>query len=712
MNRLYYLILPSFLILFTYCSPKTGTKTTETETKQMSQDNAFRATPPSPGPAPKIQMGRYIKFGMPNGLQVIVVENNKLPVVSMQLFVDVPPIIQGEFAGYTDFAGELLNKGTKKRSKQQLDEAIDFMGAQLSTNSNGIFGSSLKKHTDSLAMLMSEVLLQPAFPVDEFDKLKKRTLSGLAAAKDNPNAIAGNVARVLRYGKTHPYGEITTEATVEKITVDKSKEYYNTYFRPNISYLVIVGDMNVIQARNLATKYFGAWEQKAVPAVPNLYPSFSTERTVDFVNKPGAVQSVINITYALDYKPTASDRVAASIMNEMLGGFFRSRINQKLREEKAYTYGAGSRLVSDKYVGYFTTSGSFRNEVTDSAIHDLLYEIGRIRREKLSDEELALVKSVTSGNFARSLESPQTVANFALSIARYGLPNDFYDTYLEKIAAVTADDVLAVSAKYLSVDNAHILVVGNKEAVAEPLAKYATSGKVNYYDIYGNPIDDDQLKVPANLTAAEIINKNIEAIGGKAKLNALKTVKILGSADFSGFNLAMATLYQLPDKMSMEITAQGQVFNTTIVNGDKAKVGQMGQFKLLEGDAASSTVNQAILFPELYVGRSDMKAEIKGMEIVEGRKTYIVDIMKNDQSTGLHYYDVETGMKLRTVVSELSGDEVITQTIDYSDYKAINGIKFPFATKLSGGGMPMPLVMKATSVETNIKIEDAAFKLD
>ncbi|MBK7427284.1 MAG: insulinase family protein [Saprospiraceae bacterium] len=262
MNRLYYLILPSLLILFSYCSPKTGTKTTETETKPMSQDNAFRATPPTPGPAPKIQMGRYIKFEMPNGLQVIVVENSKLPVVSMQLFVDVPPILQGEFAGYTDFAGELLNKGTKKRSKQQLDEAIDFMGARLSTSANGVFGTSLKKHTDSLAMLMSEILLQPAFPVEEFDKLKTRTLSGLAASKDNPSAIAGNVSNVLRYGKKHPYGEITTEETVAKITLDKSKEYYNTYFRPNISYLVVVGDMNVIQARNLATKYFGAWEKK------------------------------------------------------------------------------------------------------------------------------------------------------------------------------------------------------------------------------------------------------------------------------------------------------------------------------------------------------------------------------------------------------------------------------------------------------------------
>lgn len=712
MNRLYYLILPSFLILFTYCSPKTGTKTTEKDTKTMTQDNAFRATPPSPGPAPKIQMGRYIKFPMPNGLQVIVVENSKLPVVSMQLFVDVPPIIQGEFAGYTDFAGELLNKGTKKRSKQQLDEAIDFMGARLSTNSNGIFGSSLKKHTDSLAMLMSEILLEPAFPADEFDKLKTRTLSGLAASKDNPNAIASNVAKVLRYGKSHPYGEITTEESVEKITLAKSKQYYETYFRPNISYLVIVGDMNVIQARNLATKYFGAWEQKAVPPVPNLNPSFATERSVDFVHKPGAVQSVISVTYALDYTPNAPDRVAASIMNEMLGGFFRSRINQKLREEKAYTYGAGSRLVSDKYVGYFTTSGSFRNEVTDSAIHDLLYEIGRIRREKLSEEELSLVKSVTSGNFARSLESPQTVANFALSIARYGLPNDFYDTYLEKIAAVTADDVLAAAGKYLMPDNARILVVGNRDAVADPLAKYATSGKVNFYDIYGNPIDDDQLKVPANLKAADVINKNLDALGGKSNLNALKTVKILGSADFSGFNLNMASLYQLPDKMSMEITAQGQVFNTTIVNGNKAKVGQMGQFKVLEGDAATSTVNQAILIPELYVGRSDTKAEIKGMEIVEGRKTYVLDILRNGESTGLHYYDVETGMKLRTVVSELSGDELVTQTIDYSDYKEINGVKFPFTTKLSGGGMPMPLIMKAKSIETNVKIEDSAFSLD
>ncbi len=710
MKKISIIIAAAFAILFTQCTPKAGDKAA-TSTDSMNKD--FRSQPPTPTAAPRIEMGKYEKFTLPNGLQVIVVQNNKLPRVSFQLLVDAPPFLQGEPAGYVDFAGQLLNKGTKKHSKAELDEAVDFMGATLNTSASGIYAASLKKHSDKLLQLMSEVLLEPAFPEDEFEKLQKQTLSGLAASKDNPNAIASNVASVLRFGKGHPYGEIVTEKTVEKISLDLCKTYYNDYFRPNISYLAIVGDVSASEAKAMAEKYFSKWERKEIGKKRPDFPSFPKEATVDFVDKAGAVQSVISVTYPVDFAPNSPDRIPAVLMNAMLGGYFRSRINQNLRETRAYTYGAGSQLNFDRYVGYFNAGGSVRNEVTDSALQELLFEIERMRTEPIPDEELALVKSVISGQFARSLESPQTVANFALSVARYNLPADFYDTYLERIEKVTKEDIQLAARKYLQPGKAHILVVGNKDQVAGGLARFSTQKKVNYYDIYGSPVEDSDLKIPANLTAQGVIDNYIKAIGGRDKLRGVKTMSQTGEANLGGFNLVVETKHKQPGKMAMGITAQGQVVNSVVVNNGRVRVTQMGQSQFLEGDDAASSLDQAELFSELHYAGGKATVDIKAVEMIEGKKCYKLEV--NKASGGLpiiQYYDADTGLKVREIASDKQGDQIVTQTVDYTDYKEVNGIMLPHTTKISGGAMPMPLTMKISRIEINTDIPDSIFRLD
>ena len=169
-----------------------------------------RTKKPMPAPAPEIKIGQYQSFELPNGLKVFVVENHKLPRVALSLVLDTDPVIEGSKSGYVSTMGELMSKGTTTRKKEQLDEEIDFIGASLSTSSTGIYASSLKKHSDKLLELMTDVLLNPSFPQEELDKIKKQTLSGLALQKDDPDAISDNVSNVLVYGKNHPYGEIET----------------------------------------------------------------------------------------------------------------------------------------------------------------------------------------------------------------------------------------------------------------------------------------------------------------------------------------------------------------------------------------------------------------------------------------------------------------------------------------------------------------------
>ncbi|MCB0640285.1 MAG: insulinase family protein, partial [Phaeodactylibacter sp.] len=302
----------------------------------------FRKTAPQPGPAPDIQMGDYERFSLENGLDVIVVENHKLPRVSFQVYVDAPLIDEGDAAGYLSLAGQMLTQGTNTRSKAEIDEAVDFIGASLSSSSSGLYGACLTKHKNELLGIMQEVLMQPSFPEEQFEKLKKQTLSGLAQAKEDPNAIASNVASVLRYGEGHPYGRIETEASIQKLTLDQCKSYYQDYFKPNTSYLVVVGDIKPEEAKALAKQYFGSWKKGTIKSSNFATPEKPDEARVAFVDKAGAVQSVINITYAQELDLGDPNRLKVSVMNTALGGYFRSRLNNNLREDKGYTYGAGS----------------------------------------------------------------------------------------------------------------------------------------------------------------------------------------------------------------------------------------------------------------------------------------------------------------------------------------------------------------------------------
>lgn len=717
MKNIFYI---AFLMLFVFgCTPKTTE--TATATDQMSDKTemvkdkventmknpaeAWRSTPPTPGPAPKIQIGESKEFIMANGLKVIVVENNKLPRVSYQLYVDAPDIIQGEDAGYIDFAGQLLNKGTTSKSKAEIDEAVDFMGASMRTSASGVFASSLSRHSENLMKIVSDVVKNPTFPAAEFEKIKKQTLSSLAQNKETPEAIASNVSDVLRYGKGHPYGELVTEETVEKITLDKTKEYYQKYFKPNYSYLVVVGDTDLAETRALVKKYLGDWKKTGeaeqydypVPSAPDM-------TTVDFVNKSGAVQSIINITYPVDLKPGADDLIKASVANTILGGFFQSRLNDNLRETKAYTYGARSRLSYDENVGYFLASASVRNEVTDSSLVEFMKELNTLRDVKASLEEVELAKSVMAGNFARSLERPQTVARFALNTARYNLPKDYYATYLEKLSKVTPEDVQEMSQKYFLTQNAHIVVIGNQDEVAEKLGRFSADGKVHYYDVYGNKVEMNKNTVPDGLTAQTVVNEYIKAAGGKDKLMKVNEVYSMSSASMQGMTLSMENYQMGNEKFANKVTMMGNVVQSVTFDGAKGKMGGMQGEKMIEGEEATAMKGNALIFPELHYDRLDYELKLAGTEEVDGKESYKLIIASPYGKKTTEYFDVVTKLKVKSITEE--GD------VTYSDYQAVDGIMFPFQMKASGGGMPMPLVMKVEKIEVNKGIDAAMFKLD
>ncbi len=708
------------LLLFSQCTPKIAKapQSDQQPDKEQVVDKAndFRSRAPAAGPAPQIQLGSYEHFTLPNGLKVIMVENSKLPRVSLQLFVDVPVVNEREYAGYIGIAGEMLNKGTKNRSKAEIDEAVDFLGASLSTSPNGIYASSLTKHLDPLLEIMTDILYNPSFPQAEFDKIKKQNLSALAQAKEDPNAIASNVAQVLRYGSSHPYGEISTEESIDRIDLARCKKYYETYFKPNISYLVVVGDVSLDDIKPRVHKHFGKWAKSAnISKKSHTMPLPPDQTQVDFVSKSDAVQSVINVTYPINLKPGSADVIPARVMNTMLGGFFNSRLMQNLRETHGFTYGARSSLSSDELVGSFNAGAAVRNEVTDSSIVQIMKELNAIRSKKLSQSDLDLVKNVMAGSFARSLERPQTIARFALNTFRYNLPKDYYVSYLKRLSSVTADDVLAMARKYIRPDRAHIIVVGNKDEVVDKLGRFAASNnKVNYYDHYGNPIEMQELDLSGDVTAQSVIENYIHAIGGREQLKKVTDIRQTFIGEVQGMMINNDIFIKAPNKFAMNNSVNGTVMMSRVFDGTKGKDSGMGGDRMLEGAELDNMKVNARLFKEMYINELGMKAVLKGIESINGQNAYKVELglPSGGGNMIVDYFSVDNGLKLRSEIIDNSSGQPVKQVIEWTDYKAVKGVKLPHSMAISGGGMPMTIKMTASSVKVNEGIPDSKFVIE
>ncbi len=686
-------------------TPAAAPTSKDTVPAPRANTDEFRRAAPKPGPAPEIQLGDFNDFTLDNGLQVVLVENHKLPRVSYQLFVDVPPHLEGEYAGAQQLLGSMLRRATSEMSKEEIDEAIDFIGASLSTSGSGAYASTISKYKEDVIKLMADVILRAEFPEAEFNKVKADTKAGLAQEVTNPDAIANRVTQALTYGRNHPYGELMTEQTLENIDLDVVKSVYATYFVPNRSYLVMVGDLTPEEARALATEHFSSWTRKdvAVPTFPTPRPPAGV--TVNFVPRTGSVQSNLVFSEPIALQPGTKESIRANLMNIALGSGFNGRLFANLREDKGYTYGAYSSTGDDPLVGNFRAYANVRNEVTDSAVTQFMYELKRMAESPLTEKELEDAKMEIAGSFGRALESPQRIASYALNTARYGLDRDFYPNYLKVVQNSSLNDVSEVARDLITPQNINLIVVGDK-AVAEQLAQFATSGKVDFYDANGVPVDMQSAEVPADVTPEQILNAYFEAIGGKEAAMAVTNVTVKMEGDVQGQKISQNVYTTNDGRMSSQMSMMGMVMADQRYNKGKAMVSQQGQKMDLPAEAVEAMGQQAVIFQEsAYLDQLD-KITVEGSEMVNGKQALILAI---ETPAGLvrEYYDASTKLKLQTIRQQ--GGMTVTQK--YDDYQATDGVLFPHTFTLEGMA-PFPIEMKATEVTTNGELEDALFEVE
>ncbi|MFH0894361.1 MAG: pitrilysin family protein [Bacteroidota bacterium] len=664
-----------------------------------------RSKIPVAGPAPLIQLGKYESFILPNGLKVFVVENHKLPKVSYSLVLDYDPIFEGEKAGYVQCAGTMLGTATTSRTKEQIDEQTDFMGASLEFSSGGFFGSCLKKHNEKLLELMSDIILNAQFKQDELDKVRTQLKSGLASEKNDPDAMAQRVGGTILYGKDHPYGENITDKSLDNVKLEDCKAFFSTYFKPNVGYLAVVGDITMAEVRPLIEKYFSAWQQGTVPTLSYKAPAAPSKPVVCIVDKPGAPQSVVNLMYPVDFKPNNPDAIKMKVMNTALGGG-TFRLFNNLREKHSFTYGCYSQLQPDELAARFNASASVRTSVTDSAFTEILYEMNRLRNEAMPQAELDMVKNYLSGTFALSLERPQTIANFAINTERYNLPKDYYANYLKNLAAVSIQDVQAMAQKYLLTGNSYIFAVGNAAEITETLKKFSPDGKIVFYDKEANVYDPTQtLKpAPAGMTADQVVGNYIKAIGGDKNLMKIKDITTKMSTSMQGQTLTFTSYRKAPNKSKTEIAMGPMVVQTIVFDGVKCmSMSAMEGSKELKDKELEDMKYQSIMHLELYYAKYAVKSELMGVEKVNDKDAYKVDVTMPNGTKTTDYFDVATGLKVRSIEGEGSQTEL-------SDYREVNGVKFPHKIVQSAG--PQTFELKVDLIEINKKLKDSFFSTE
>ena len=656
---------------------------------------------PKPGPAPSVNIGKPKSFVLPNGLKVMVVENHKLPRVSYNLSIDNAPSLEGNKKGIENLTSSLIGSGTEKITKDAFNEEVDFLGANISFGTSGVYASGLSKYSKRILELMSEGATHTVFTQSEFDKEKTKLIESLKTTEKSVPSVARRIENVLVYGKNHPFGEFMTETSINTITLSDVVTHFNTYFVPENAYLIVIGDVNYDEVKTEVETLFSSWEKAEAPNLSYSNPKDVQYTQINFVDMPNAVQSEISVINLNTLKMTDKDYFPAIVANYILGGDYNSYLMSNLREKHAWTYDAGSNITGYKYISRFIAYSEVRNVVTDSAIVQMLNEIKRIRTQKVANAELQNAKASYVGQFVMQIEKPQTVAGYALKIKTQGLPDDFYENYIKSINAVTADDVLRVANTYFRPDQARIVVVGKGEEVLPGLEKLKIP--IFYFDKYGATVEKPNYKmaIPVGVTAKSVIDTYIKTIGGEKALKNIKTLLTVASGTIQGTPVELTTKTTSNNKQLRDMKVMGMSMMKQVVNDKGGYIIQQGQRKDITGEDLAVMKASAVPFDELQLlNQSDIT--LSGIENYNGNDAYVIK-----EGNNILYYDVKSGLKVAETKSiEISGKQLL-QTSSFSDYREVNGIKIPYVMTLNVG---MEILLTTTDVKINEGVSDADFE--
>lgn len=440
----------------------------------------------------KVKLPRAEETTLKNGLRVVLLPAHKVPTFNMQMVVLSGGLVdKPDYRGLASFTATLLREGTAKRSSKDIAEQVDALGASLNANSgfssmtSTVSTGGLVENMDQTLDLFADVIRNPTFPQAEVDKYKTRTLAQLQFQRSIPQFLAAEQFQKAIYGTSHPASLIAPPAeSLKKLTSKDLADFHSTYYRPNNAILAVVGDVTMKELVPKLEKYFGDWQKADVPATTIPPAPAQSDSRIYLIDRPGSVQTVLQLG-TLGIERTSPDYFAVLLADRVLGGGPSARLFLNLREDKGYTYGAYSTFGGSKFKGTWISSSEVRTDVTEGAMKEFMYELNRLRNDIVPAEELDNAKRAIIGSFALSLEQPAFLLQNIITQKLYNLPADYWDTYPQKVSAITAQDVQRAAQKYIDLGHLQVVAVGDAAKAREILAKY---GKVELYNAEGKPV--------------------------------------------------------------------------------------------------------------------------------------------------------------------------------------------------------------------------------
>jgi zinc protease len=463
-------------------------------------EGADRSSPPEPGPAPDVRFPPFTRTRLDNGMEVIFIERNDVPLIEMSMLFDAGYAAdQFSREGTTALAMAMLDEGTDKRSALDISEALMSLGANLhagaSLDNASVRMSALSENLDTSLDIFADVILSPAFPEAELERLRRNTLARIEQEKTRPVSMALRIMPRLLYGADHAYGQPLTGSgttdSVKAITRDDLEAFHQTWFKPNNATLVIVGNADRGALMDKIEKLFGKWRAGDVPEKNLATRAIERELTLYLIDRPGAEQSVIFAGQLIP--PRANpDEIALQSMNDILGGLSSARINMNLREDKGWAYGARSLIVGARGARPLLAYAPVQTDKTKESIMEIMAEFGAIITDRPpSEPELDIVKRSKTLSLPGRWETNADIAGALNEIVSFDLADDYWSTYADSINRLGIDDVSAAAVKYLRPDNLAWVVVGDRARIEPALAELGFDS-IRLIDIDGNPVVSEQ----------------------------------------------------------------------------------------------------------------------------------------------------------------------------------------------------------------------------
>ncbi|MFN0141103.1 MAG: M16 family metallopeptidase [Pyrinomonadaceae bacterium] len=441
----------------------------KSEKKDQAKIDAQAAKLPKGGPDPRLSLPPIEKTKLSNGLEVWMVEQRELPIVAMNLVLKTGQVNEPD--GKTGVAGmttSLIDDGTKKRSAVEIANELQSIGANMgaggSWDATTVSMQTLTKNLDKALDIYTDVIQNPTFPANELESLRARQMIGLRQQKSNPNAISNMVYNKVLYGN-HPYGRNSTEATLTAITREDVLNYYASTFKPNNGVLIVVGDYDRATMKSKLETAFSSWTagEVAAKSLPAAQQLGSTG--IYIVDRPNSAQSVVSVGQ-VGIDRANPDYFPVVVMNSILGGAITSRISMNLREDKGYTYGAGSGFQFRRGAGPFVAGGDMQTAVTKESVWELMKELKGIRGDvPVTQKELDYNKQSLIRRFPSGFETVGAMSNQLANLVVYGLPDTYFNDYIGKVNSVTLDDVNRVARQYLDPSKMAIVIVGDRKVI-------------------------------------------------------------------------------------------------------------------------------------------------------------------------------------------------------------------------------------------------------